>query len=368
MLKYVCLFTIAFLMIQSSFSQTQTNLLVEQLVNPNCVKWCWLGIEPGVTTIVEAEEILNANQISYNRNVNPFDESIGLSVYILHGNEFLFPYANPYSNIVVLSDYTGKIVKVYATGLTLQIDIAIDATNLHPTRIGIAGVPEATLMYPEFGVEFRIIGNYIDRLELTLYSSVDDPYLTDLENCQTFVYLCNLTTATPTVVQTLNATPTSTFTPTSTMTPTSTFTPTFTPTATHMPTASPTVSGAYTFNVAVSDTAGLISAMVSANALSSPSVICLGGGTYALSAVHNNDDGAGGLPTVTKNVTINGNGAIIERVSSAPSFRIFFSNREFTSNFRVVARFFGMPLSNRLGSRFKRKSDPANEFVLSSET
>jgi predicted outer membrane repeat protein len=57
--------------------------------------------------------------------------------------------------------------------------------------------------------------------------------------------------------------------------------------------------------------------------LSSPSVICLGGGTYALSAVHNNDDGAGGLPTVTKNVTINGNGAIIERVSSAPNFRIF---------------------------------------------
>jgi WD40 repeat protein len=137
----------------------------------------------------------------------------------------------------------------------------------------------------------------------------------------------NTPTETATSTPTLTPTSTSTFTPTATFTPTSTFTPTptatFTPTTTHTPTASPTVSGACTFNVAASDTAGLISAMVSANALSSPSVICLGGGTYALSAVHNNDDGAGGLPTVTKNVTINGNGAIIERVSSAPNFRIF---------------------------------------------
>jgi hypothetical protein len=132
-------------------------------------------------------------------------------------------------------------------------------------------------------------------------------------------------THTPTVIYTATETVTPTFTPTETAT--STFTPTatatFTPTATHTPTASPTANAVCTFNVAASDTAGLISAMVSANALSSPSVICLGGGTYALSAVHNNDDGAGGLPTVTKNVTINGNGAIIERVSSAPNFRIF---------------------------------------------
>jgi WD40 repeat protein len=76
-------------------------------------------------------------------------------------------------------------------------------------------------------------------------------------------------------------TPVSTFTPTATLTstPTSTFTPsptaTFTPTATHTPTATPTASATCSFNVTASDTAGLISAMVSANALSSPSVICL---------------------------------------------------------------------------------------------
>jgi predicted outer membrane repeat protein len=141
----------------------------------------------------------------------------------------------------------------------------------------------------------------------------------------------NTPTETATSTELPTNTPSPTFTPTetatSTFTPTSTFTSTataiFTPTATHTPTASPTASATCSFNVAASDTAGLISAMVSANALSSPSVICLGGGTYALSAVHNNDDGPGGLPTITKNVTINGNGAIIERVSSAPSFRIF---------------------------------------------
>jgi hypothetical protein len=139
----------------------------------------------------------------------------------------------------------------------------------------------------------------------------------------------NTVTFTPTATDTATFTNTPTKTPTTippntaTSTFTPTLTPTSTPTATHTPTTSPTTSATCTFNVAASDTAGLISAMVSANALSSPSVICLGGGTYALSAVHNNDDGPGGLPTVTKNVTINGNGAIIERVSSAPSFRIF---------------------------------------------
>jgi WD40 repeat protein len=128
-------------------------------------------------------------------------------------------------------------------------------------------------------------------------------------------------TVTPTELPTNTPTETPSPTFTATETATSTFTPTntatFTPTATHTPPASPTASATCSFNVAASDTAGLISA------LSSPSVICLGGGTYALSAVHNNDDGPGGLPTITKNVTINGNGAIIERVSSAPSFRIF---------------------------------------------
>jgi roadblock/LC7 domain-containing protein len=90
-------------------------------------------------------------------------------------------------------------------------------------------------------------------------------------------------TSTFTPTNTPTETATSTFTPTSTatFTPTSTFTPTttatFTATPTHTPTASPTASAACTFNVAASDTAGLISAMVSANALSSPSVICFYG-------------------------------------------------------------------------------------------
>jgi hypothetical protein len=80
---------------------------------------------------------------------------------------------------------------------------------------------------------------------------------------------------TATVTTTFTATFTATETATSTFTPTSTAT--FTPTATRTPTASPTTSGVCTFNVATSDTSGLISAMVSANALSSPSVICFYG-------------------------------------------------------------------------------------------
>jgi hypothetical protein len=49
------------------------------------------------------------------------------------------------------------------------------------------------------------------------------------------------------------------------------------------------------------------------------------GATYTLTAVDNNTDGPNGLPSVTSEITINGNGATIERSSAGatPDFRIF---------------------------------------------
>jgi predicted outer membrane repeat protein len=80
---------------------------------------------------------------------------------------------------------------------------------------------------------------------------------------------------------------------------------------------------ACTHNVTASSTSSLISAIVSANASSTPSTICLGGGTYNLTAVNNSDESPNGLPSITKNITIIGNNSVIERATSAPQFRIF---------------------------------------------
>ncbi len=44
---------------------------------------------------------------------------------------------------------------------------------------------------------------------------------------------------------------------------------------------------------------------------------------YNLTAVDNVTDGANGIPSITSDITIVGNGAIIERGSGAPAFRLF---------------------------------------------
>jgi hypothetical protein len=55
-------------------------------------------------------------------------------------------------------------------------------------------------------------------------------------------------------------------------------------------------------------------------------IVLASGGTYTLAAVDNNTEGSNGLPSITSEIIINGNGAIIERSSSPgiPDFRIFY--------------------------------------------
>src|SRR2546423_737195 len=81
---------------------------------------------------------------------------------------------------------------------------------------------------------------------------------------------------------------------------------------------------AATYNVANGDVAGLIAAINAANSSPAPNTINLAnGGTYILTAINN---GVNGLPVITNSMTINGNGATIQRSGAAgtPEFRFFF--------------------------------------------
>ena len=49
------------------------------------------------------------------------------------------------------------------------------------------------------------------------------------------------------------------------------------------------------------------------------------GATYTLAAVNNPQYGPNGLPSITSEITIEGNGATITRGGGAPSFRLFLS-------------------------------------------
>jgi CSLREA domain-containing protein len=85
------------------------------------------------------------------------------------------------------------------------------------------------------------------------------------------------------------------------------------------------VARAADFTVGCGDTAGLISAINSANSNAGSNLIDLAPGcTYVLSGINNTtSDGPNGLPDITGALTINGHGSTVSRNSPSPVFRIF---------------------------------------------
>lgn len=76
--------------------------------------------------------------------------------------------------------------------------------------------------------------------------------------------------------------------------------------------------------ISAGDTAGLISAINAANgSAGTPDTICLTSSSYTITAVDNTTNGANGLPSITSDITIVGNGAVINRGAAAPAFRLF---------------------------------------------
>ena len=77
------------------------------------------------------------------------------------------------------------------------------------------------------------------------------------------------------------------------------------------------VARAAGFAVGCGDSAGLISAIQSANAAAGTDTITLAAGcTYTLIGVNNSVDGPNGLPDITSDITIEGNGATIKRAAA----------------------------------------------------
>jgi hypothetical protein len=128
--------------------------------------------------------------------------------------------------------------------------------------------------------------------------------------------------------------PTATDTPTLTpVPPTATHTPTFTsvpptttdtpipPTATFTPTP---IAPDCTFSIPAGDVygpQGLVAAILAANGTPAADLICLTpGSTYSLTGAYNAS--LAGLPAIISPITIRGSGARIERVPSAPEFRL----------------------------------------------
>src|SRR6266481_6036330 len=81
------------------------------------------------------------------------------------------------------------------------------------------------------------------------------------------------------------------------------------------------------FNISSGDVTGLIAAINTANSTPQPDTINLAPGAYTLTSIDHTTNGAepSGLPSITSDITINGEDAattIIERDPGAPGFRI----------------------------------------------
>jgi hypothetical protein len=79
------------------------------------------------------------------------------------------------------------------------------------------------------------------------------------------------------------------------------------------------------FNVGPNDVATLLHDMITANSNGESNTINLSPSTYDLIAVNNNWYGPNALPAISSKLTINGNGAVLQRDSSlAPNMRLFY--------------------------------------------
>ncbi len=80
---------------------------------------------------------------------------------------------------------------------------------------------------------------------------------------------------------------------------------------------------AASFNIACNDVTDLIAAINTANGNGQADTITLAQNcTYTLTAVDNTTDGPAGLPIISSDITVAGNGAIIMRGSTVPAFRL----------------------------------------------
>lgn len=88
------------------------------------------------------------------------------------------------------------------------------------------------------------------------------------------------------------------------------------------------------YQISPGNTAALISAVRQANRLSTSAVIRLSPGTYVFNTPDNAAYGPTALPVITGDITIEGNGASIERPPDAPSFRFLAVSNELDSTGR----------------------------------
>jgi len=236
-----------------------------------------------------------------------------------------------FSDVVFISN--NRIAALTETGTLYVLDTAANVLATFETGVteahSLAWNPQLQ-MFAVGGAQTVIDESGISGLPLVFLSDVLPPTPTFTPTPTDTPTFTPTSTATPTATYTLTATstftptvtptftPTATFTASATLTFTATSTSTSTPTATFTPTQS--APPAVICTATATNPSALVNAITAANTNgTSPDTICLTNSTYTFSTAANSI----ALPSITTPITIIGNGAILERGSGAPQFRLF---------------------------------------------
>ncbi len=179
----------------------QANPFEETFENPECQHWCWLGIEPGVTTHAEVEVILTTNGVSY---VTAEHENHWFyTVYWgIDNPNLLFPFAGQFNATIVSTDWNGVVDRILTDVSNLSVETTLGYMDRAPDAIVDFFNP--IIIYRDLGVEFEVEEeNFTEIMFIALYPpeyidhELSAPGVVDMQPCTEPANLCSIPTATP---------------------------------------------------------------------------------------------------------------------------------------------------------------------------
>jgi WD40 repeat protein len=195
---------------QDKTSISAPNVTLKSVFNPpGCSRACWLGIEPGIATQKDVQNILSAQGIVYQvkdelgLGMNPTDNPYGW----MPDNRF--PYIdNAQGQREVRIFFTEGVVQ----GITLPVNIPLSSILSEygaPIQVRHLESTMFELIYPSMGMNFFVSqrDGTDHAITLTLFSPLaalqnvepaDSPTL--LDNCSLFHNPCTIATATPALI------------------------------------------------------------------------------------------------------------------------------------------------------------------------
>jgi WD40 repeat protein len=189
----------------AQFSAT-TATLREVLSAPGCVRACWLGIEPGVTTVDQFKDILSNQGITWNLIPNygtPTPDPVsGVYFWIFSPS---IPFAHQHDEQYGTMAYENYVVDKLNLPLGVPISVVVEAYR-QPTQILVQEEKYFMLTYPDKGLVFQVSLPFSSEITSSVWLVTNESLhwlfldradVLPLEACVEPVMICQLIPATP---------------------------------------------------------------------------------------------------------------------------------------------------------------------------